>query len=305
MADPKISVIMSVYNGEAHLGAAIQSILEQTCGDFEFIIVDDGSTDRSPEICTSFTDERIKRVDNRCNLGLAPSLNAGLALARGKLIARQDADDVSHQERLRLQFECFDTDRTGRLAFVGCRCDLIDEAGRCFGDFSPPPNEEALFHKMRKRYVPLAHGSVMFDRAIVAGLGGYDERYVYAQDFDLWNRLIAGGYGFAAVPKTLYQLRRAPESGGSKAYFQSKYAELSLRQGKESDELSFARIGAEIETRRGDMETPKALYWIKLGYRALRDGRIGLAITYWANAVQESNLGQDVRFSWRSLTGRP
>ena len=101
--DPKISVVMAVYNGEKYLREAIDSILNQTFKDFEFIIVNDGSTDRTREILESFIDPRIVLIHQE-HMGLTKSLNRGIALAKGKYIARQDADDISMAERLEKQF---------------------------------------------------------------------------------------------------------------------------------------------------------------------------------------------------------
>ena len=100
MVRPKVSVLMSVYNGERYLREAVESILNQTFTDFEFIIIDDGSTDSSRAILASFDDPRIVLLQNETNIGLTRSLNEGLSLARGKYIARQDADDASLLERL-------------------------------------------------------------------------------------------------------------------------------------------------------------------------------------------------------------
>src|SRR3990170_6306785 len=101
--NPEITVLMSVYNGERFLREAIESILNQTYRDFEFLIINDGSTDSSREIILSYNDPRIRLIDNELNIGLTRSLNKGLRLARGKYIARQDADDISFRKRLEKQ----------------------------------------------------------------------------------------------------------------------------------------------------------------------------------------------------------
>jgi len=108
---PKISVLMSVYNGEPYLQEAVDSILKQTYQDFEFIIVDDGSTDNSREVLAGFDDPRIVRLDNPANLGLPSSLNRGLELCRGEFIARQDQDDISLSARLAQQLRYLERNR--------------------------------------------------------------------------------------------------------------------------------------------------------------------------------------------------
>jgi len=100
---PKISVIMSVYNGEKYLGEAIDSVLGQTFTDFDFIIVNDGSTDGSPGIIQSYRDERIRVINNEKNIGLTKSLNKAIKESGGEYIARQDADDISLPERFEEQ----------------------------------------------------------------------------------------------------------------------------------------------------------------------------------------------------------
>src|SRR5262245_60726064 len=100
---PEITIIMPVYNGEAYLHEAIDSMLAQTCADFELLVLNDGSRDRSGEIARSYADPRVRLVENQANLGVVPTLNRGLDLARGAFIARMDADDRSLPERLARQ----------------------------------------------------------------------------------------------------------------------------------------------------------------------------------------------------------
>ncbi|MBN2301281.1 MAG: glycosyltransferase family 2 protein, partial [Lentisphaerae bacterium] len=99
MPVPKITVLMAVYNGERYVREAINSILGQTFADFEFLIINDGSTDHSRELISSYHDPRLRLIDNDHNLGLTKSLNRGIAAARGEYLARMDADDVSVPER--------------------------------------------------------------------------------------------------------------------------------------------------------------------------------------------------------------
>ena len=101
----RVTVLMPVYNAELFLSEAIESILRQTWSDFEYLIINDGSTDNSRKIISSFRDPRIRLVDNPSNLGLTKSLNKGLELAEGEYIARQDADDISHPKRLERQVQ--------------------------------------------------------------------------------------------------------------------------------------------------------------------------------------------------------
>ena len=142
---PAISVLMSVYNGGRYLADSIRSILDQSFGDFEFLIVDDASSDGSLEIIEEFAcnDKRIVILRNECNLGLTRSLNLGLDRARGKYIARQDADDISLPKRLEKQWEFLEANH--EIGVMGTAYYLINACGEIIGErsisryFSPPP----------------------------------------------------------------------------------------------------------------------------------------------------------------------
>src|SRR3989344_927550 len=127
MNKPSVSVLMSTYNGAVYLRQAINSILNQTFTDFEFIIVDDNSTDNSGEILRSYNDPRIRIIQNNKNIGLTKSLNKGLKEAQGKYIARMDADDVSLLDRLKEQYNFLEAHPT--IALVGSWAESMDEYG--------------------------------------------------------------------------------------------------------------------------------------------------------------------------------
>lgn len=182
----KVTVLMSVHNGEKYLREAIESILNQTFKDFEFIIVNDGSADSSKEIIFSYDDPRIVYVENETNIGLTKSLNKGLKLAKGEYIARMDADDISLPERLEKQTNFLNKNQD--IALVGSLSQTIDTQGNTLNN-----NQESLFKE--KIYYNLyfgnvfPHSSVMFRKTAVESVGGYDENFRQAQDLDLWSRL--------------------------------------------------------------------------------------------------------------------
>ncbi|MCU0532598.1 MAG: glycosyltransferase [Hydrococcus sp. Prado102] len=203
---PKVSVVMSVYNGSRYLRQSIESILNQTRTDFEFVIVNDGSTDNSWEILTEYAnlDRRIVLLDNKENIGLTKSLNKGLAQAQGDYIARQDADDVSLPNRLEKQATLLNE----RAEIVLCSCDIesIDGEGRPIHKIQRvcPPDIVAWYLLF---YNHLAgHSQVMFRRKPVIELGGYCENYRYSQDYELWCRLVKVGK-IAIVSEILLQQR--------------------------------------------------------------------------------------------------
>lgn len=132
---PKVSVVMSVYNGEKYLPETIDSILNQTFKDFEFIIINDGSTDKTAKILTSYDDPRI-RIFNQENMGLTKSLNRAISLAKGEYIARMDADDISYPERLKKQVDYLN--KNPDIGLVGSKYIRIDKRGRKIDEINVP-----------------------------------------------------------------------------------------------------------------------------------------------------------------------
>ena len=182
---------MPVYNGERFLRAAIDSVLAQTFTDFELVMIDDGSRDNSRVILESYADWRIRVIHHERNLGLATTLNHGLEAASGALVARHDQDDLSSPARLARQ-RMYLLEHPD-VALVGSQAAAIDEEGH-----PAAPVNRSLEHDSIRWYglfaTPFIHSSVMFRRRIVWDeLGGYDASFdPYAEDFDLWSRLLRG-----------------------------------------------------------------------------------------------------------------
>jgi len=187
-----ISVIMSVHNEEPHLRDAVGSILNQTFTDFEFIIIDDGSTDKSWQIIQEYagTDDRIVPLTQK-NIGLTSSLNKGIEIARGKYIARQDADDKSAPDRLKKQIEWFDKHSNGVLC--GTQGYMINSDNKLLGKIKSLPIEYNSIRKKLKFQNVFLHTSVMMLKEAVEKVSGYDDFFRYAQDYDLWCRLANKG----------------------------------------------------------------------------------------------------------------
>jgi len=181
----RISVIMPVYNGEKYLREAVDSILAQTFTDFEFIIVDDGSTDATAQILDSYTDPRIIRINNRQNVGLSTSLNNGIALAKGEYIARMDADDISLPERFEKQVAFLNCHLS--IGVVGSAIQKINDLGEIIGIASLPTDPE-LMEWVLLFGSPFVHPSVMMRTDVVINLGGYSTKYNAAQDYEFWGR---------------------------------------------------------------------------------------------------------------------
>jgi glycosyltransferase involved in cell wall biosynthesis len=179
---PKISVLMPVWNGEKYLREAIESILNQTFADFEFIIIDDGSTDSSDAIIKSFSDPRIIYIKNEANLKLAASLNRGLKMAQGKYLSRMDGDDIARPERLQAQFDFME--KHPDIDLCGAWAKIIDSE-----KILKMPARPELIAPLLLFYPPLIHPSVFwrlesFNRHQLA----YDESFSKSQDFELWSR---------------------------------------------------------------------------------------------------------------------
>ena len=215
---PKVSVVMSVRDGEKFLSSAVESILNQTFEDYEFIIMNDGSTDGTRKLLESFTDPRIVLINQDKN-GLTKSLNKGLARAQGEYIARMDADDVSLPERFERQVSYLDENRD--VALVGCIFKEIDEEGNVTALIEVPlDNEEIqwrlLFHNC------FAHSATVFRKRCLSYVGAYDERILYAQDYDLWLR-IAKRYKVANIDQCLHNWRRHTRSSISEVKNREQY----------------------------------------------------------------------------------
>lgn len=197
---PKISVIMSVYNGDNHLRESIESILTQTFTNFEFIIVNDGSTDASLQIIQTYNDKRIRIINNQENIGLTKSLNKALKQAQGEYIARQDADDLSLRNRLELQLEFLDSHP--EIAVLGTGIYVINERGEVIEKRIMAPNPIKSLAK-GNRFI---HGSVMIRKSVIDVMGGYIEYLKYSQDYELWLR-ISRKYDVINLKAALYMLR--------------------------------------------------------------------------------------------------
>ena len=184
---PLVSVLMTMYNADTHLRAAVESILNQTMRDFELIIVDDGSTDESVALMKNWDDPRIRLIQNPVNKGQTLCLNQGLALARGNWVARQDADDISLPSRLETQINAV-TKNPG-LTLIGSQAWIIDHAGKFEGTLNLPLEMESLEWASLFEN-PFVHTAVMYRRDQITNLGGYDESFAICQDYELWLRIL-------------------------------------------------------------------------------------------------------------------
>lgn len=199
---PKISVIMPAYNAEKYIAEAIDSILGQTYGDFEFIILNDCSKDRTEEIILPYTDPRIVYLKNEKNMGVAATLNRGLSAAKGEYIARMDADDISLPERFAKQVAYLDSNPA--VAVLGANVESFNEKGTISTGWSATDPEQMktdLFFACG-----LAHPGVMTRRAVIGELGGYDPEFEGLEDYELWCR-VQENWQVVSLPEVLLRYR--------------------------------------------------------------------------------------------------
>jgi GT2 family glycosyltransferase len=209
MAAPLVSIVMSVYNGDSFLCEAMDSILRQSFSDFEFLIVDDGSTDCSASILDSYEriDPRV-HVYRQGNSGLIASLNSGCGIARGKYIARMDSDDIAMKERVMSQVHFMEAHPT--VAVLGGAVQLIDAAGKVLSTARYPVKHCEIQQALLDSNV-MWHPTVLMRKAAFVAVGGY-RNVVHAEDYDLWLR-IAEHYQLANLVEVILKYRIHPAQG--------------------------------------------------------------------------------------------
>jgi glycosyltransferase involved in cell wall biosynthesis len=184
---PQISVILPVHNGEKFIAEAVNSVLSQTYRDFELIIINDGSSDRTDEILSTYSDDRIRIVNNSSSLRLSRSLNKGIELSQGKFIARMDADDISLPERFEKQLIFLD--KHPEIGVVGCQAKKIDENGNIVGRFTHPTEPEIIKWDLFFE-TPLTHPTIMMRADIAKSTDGFSPDLIASVDYDYWSRLV-------------------------------------------------------------------------------------------------------------------
>jgi Glycosyltransferases involved in cell wall biogenesis len=262
---PQISVIMAVRNCAPYLAESIDSILNQTFEDFEFIIVDDSSTDATPQILADYAarDARIRILRNEQNLKLAASLNIALRVVRAPLIARMDGDDWSYPERLEKQYAFMKTNSQVTVCGTWLACYETGELWKrpiAHSDISA----QMLFNSS------IVHPSVMIYRDTLKNIGGYDETMPLAQDYDLWARLaLCSDTQFANIPQVLLRYRVYPELDRSSYNARQAHVanmircKLLHRLGllPTDEQLRYHRILGGVEAPRGVQDIIACLAW--------------------------------------------
>lgn len=260
---PQISVVMSVYNGEKYLGEAIESILNQTFKDFEFIIINDGSTDKSLEIIKSYKDERIVIIDQK-NMGLAKALNNGIKIAKGKYIARMDADDISMPNRLEIQYDFME--RHPECVAVGSNAEVIDMDG----NYVFTSNLETEWEKIKQKLPQMLffHSSTMYRKSAFEKVGGYPEIY-RIEDVIFFNKLAKIGE-LRNISDVLIKYRLVPTAVTTKSDKKdSKIIERIILEAI-NNTITDEQINVLKETTINKSNTSKyAIYYQHLGKKYL------------------------------------
>lgn len=226
MRNPKVTVLMSVYNAELFLSQAIDSVLNQTLTDFEFLIFEDKSTDSSLDILRSYSDTRIRLITNAENIGLTKNLAAGMTMARSEYIARMDADDICMPNRLEQQLAYLNEHPD--VSILGSAVIFFDESGMEFVAHQPLENEEikcTLFYGFT-----MLHPSVMMRKSDFEKHGlNYDVTFRVSQDHDLWTRAIRF-LRFSNLHEPLLKMREhAGKIGKTRKPLQQEFSDL-IRQ---------------------------------------------------------------------------
>lgn len=224
---------MPVYNSQDYLKISIESILNQTYSDFEFIIIDDGSTDRSNRIIKKYAkkDKRIKLLENKKNLRTSKALNIGLKKAKGKYLIRMDADDWSYPNRIEKQVGFME--EHPKVGVSGGSIEVCDDDLRVLNRRKYWQNDKKI-RKMIFRYSPFAHPATIWRAQLVKKVGGYNENIPLAQDYDLYFR-VGKLSQFGNMPDILLKLRTHNNSS-------------SIKKGKFQEQFTiYFRIKAFIE----------------------------------------------------------
>ena len=263
---PLISVVMPVYNGEHYLREAIDSILDQTFTDFEFIIIDDGSTDRSAKIIRGYNDARIRFV-RQDNAGLPAALNKGIELSSGKYIARMDADDISYPERLFIQFNYLR--RNPDVVVLGGAAILMDEGGNDICKMIPPISGVDIKNKLPE--TPFIHPSVVFLKQCFFEAGRYPESLKYApEDAALFNKMSKLGV-FANIPQPLIGYRLTPQSLSLRNGLNKKLLDRAVRKELDGTLTETECLVLERKAKNIPLQMKKAAYYSLLAKKYLWD----------------------------------
>ncbi|MGB2753641.1 MAG: glycosyltransferase [Phycisphaerae bacterium] len=290
---PTVSVIMTVYNAERHLAEAIEGVLAQTFGDWELIIINDGSTDRSPEIARGFNDLRI-RVEDYPNRGQPISRNTAASISQGEYLAICDSDDVWRPGKLERQVLYLR--QHPEVGLVGVqRVAQITEDGEPIAVGVLPTEDEELRRMLWSDVNPFTHSAIVLRRTVFEAIGGYNPRFLYSQDFEMILRAQEHG--------RLHNLEGEP-------LVEFRISGAGISQGKRALQLGYKRAALRAAglRRRGEAVDEEAILAECLPNEAAQGGKASVAsdvnFKYAKAAMLWGYPWRATRFLWRSLRER-
>ena len=239
MSKPAITVLMPVFNGEKYLREAIESILQQTFTNFELLIINDGSTDKSEEIILSYDDKRIKYLKNEKNLRLIATLNKGFELATGKYVVRADADDINYLNRLQLQYDFMEQHPEVGLLGTGFET-FGNDIETKVTQYAPDHNTICLKHLYQ---IHLSHGTSIFRMSVIKQHALlFDPAYEHAEDYELWTR-ISKVCKLANLQQMLYRVRQ------HNSKVSELYAQVQQQNSLRIKQNLFSALGATLSEK--------------------------------------------------------
>jgi len=293
---PIISVLMPVYNAEKYIQAAVESILKQTFTDFEFIIINDGSTDGTLKILEDYAlqDERIRLI-SRENKGLVATLNEGVALAKAPLIARMDADDISLPARFQAQVDYLNSHQD--VVALGGASIIIDENSMELHVLVPPLGDEEIQENALKGHCPINHPTAMIRTDVIKHVGAYSNEFYPSEDLDLWLRLGEQGK-LANLEKPTIKYRFLSDS------ISGRMVAEQLQAAKDACEAAWKRRGisgkfeATGEWRAGESKQSRHSSLLKFGWWAFNYKNKKAAVIYGLKAIKLLPINKE---GWRLL----
>ncbi len=232
---PRFSVVTSVHNGEAYLEECINSVLNQTFKDFEYIILNNGSTDRTSEILDRYKDSRL-RIIHQENLGIVNSLNKGTSLCRSDLIAHLDADDFVHPSWLEKHFEYIKQNQD--VVVSSSRFEELFH-GKLYPQSFPFIENDCEIRRSLCFFNPIPHSFTIIRKAALQKVGGYDPKLVIVHDYDLWVRLLEEGKGY--IIDEILGVYRVHETS-----FATKKEELMIREAFQVQWKAYRKLGGSF-----------------------------------------------------------
>ncbi len=279
----KISVVMTVFNAEKYLDESIRSIIEQTFAEFEFIIIDDGSTDRSAEVIREFADKRIRFFPLE-HIGRAAALNYAIAQATAPFVAIMDADDIALPYRLQMEYGALVLDQ--RIDVVSSSYQIIDEQGNPVREKHLPASHEAIIELMPVQ-CSMCFPAALIRKSILSKFGMFNEKLVAAIDYDLWLRILDYAR-FHNISNSLIRLRISDTS------ISSRFRNVQMQQ---SYEMGMHYLEEKYRAAQGDEARSKIS--MQLGRLEYYSGDMGNARKHLAKLLWNSPT---MLIAWRYYT---